>query len=69
MGGRGGYFEKLAYGSETKDITSEGLGEISEGDFSEIYAEKYPIVSMGGRVDLSTVRRWGTLTPISASKY
>jgi hypothetical protein len=32
MGGKGGYFQKLSQGSETSDMTSEGLGEMSEGD-------------------------------------
>ena len=31
LGGQGGYFEKLSLGSETLDMTSEGLlGEMSE---------------------------------------
>ena len=28
MGGKGGYFQKLSQGSETSDMTSEGLGEM-----------------------------------------
>jgi hypothetical protein len=32
FGGHGGYFQKLFWGSKTLDITSEGLGEMYEGD-------------------------------------
>ena len=29
-------------------MTSEGLGEMFEGDSADTYAEKFPLVSMGG---------------------
>ena len=32
-------------------MTSEGLGEVFEGDFADMCAEKFPLVSMGGRAD------------------
>ena len=48
LGGQGGYFEKLSYGSETLDMTSEGLGEMFKGDSADTCAEKLPLVSIGG---------------------
>ena len=30
-------------------MTSEGFGEMSEGDFVGMYTEKFPLISMGGR--------------------
>ena len=47
LGGQGGYFEKLSKGSETSDMTSEGLGEMFEGDSADMCAGKFPLVSMG----------------------
>ena len=41
------YFEKLSWGSETLDMTSEGLGEMFEGDFADKRTEKCPLISMG----------------------
>ena len=35
---KGGDFQKLSYGSETLGITSEGLGEMFEGDFANMCA-------------------------------
>jgi hypothetical protein len=32
-------------------MTSEGLGEMFEGDSADTCAGKFPLVSMGGRVD------------------
>ena len=40
LGGKGGYFQKLSYGSETFDMTSEGLGEMFEGDLVDMCANK-----------------------------
>jgi hypothetical protein len=51
LGGKGAYFEKLAYGSETLDMTSEGLGEVFKDDSADTYAVKFPLVSMGGRAN------------------
>jgi hypothetical protein len=31
-----------------RDMTSEGLGEMFEGDFANTFADKFPLVSMGG---------------------
>ena len=40
FGGKGGIFQKLSQGSETFDITYEGLGEMFEGDFADMCAKK-----------------------------
>jgi hypothetical protein len=32
-------------------MTSEGLGEVFKGDSADMYAGKFPLVSMGGRAD------------------
>ena len=32
-------------------MTSEGLGEMFEGDSADILGEKFPLVSMGGRAE------------------
>jgi hypothetical protein len=51
LGGKGLYFEKLSKGSKTSDMTSEGLGEVFEGDSADMCAGKFPLVSMGGRAN------------------
>ena len=33
-------------------MTSEGLGEMFEGDSADTCVRKFPLVSMGGRVDI-----------------
>ena len=38
-------------GSETFGMTSEGMGEMFEGDFADMCADKFPLISMGGRAD------------------
>ena len=43
-----GKFQKLSYGSETSDMTSEGLGEMFEGDSADMYAGKFPLMLMRG---------------------
>jgi hypothetical protein len=35
--------------AETSDMTSEGLGELFEGDSADTCGVKFPLVSMGGR--------------------
>ena len=47
-------------------MTSERLGEMFKGDSADTCAEKFPLISMGGRADQSGVRRWGARTPIGA---
>jgi hypothetical protein len=41
-------FQKLSYGSETLDMTCEGLGEMFEGDCADTCTEKFLLMSMGG---------------------
>ena len=48
LGGQRGYFPKLSYGSETSDMTSEGLGEMFEGDSAGTCAGKFLLMSMWG---------------------
>ena len=48
--------------SETLEMTFEGLGEMFEGDSTDMRATKFPLVSMGGRADP------GARTSISASR-
>ena len=40
LGEKEGYFEKMSLGSETLDMTSEGLEEMFEGDFADTCAKK-----------------------------
>ena len=46
------------------DMTSEGLGEMFEGDFGDMCAENLSLMLMGGRTDWSKVHRRGARTPI-----
>ena len=48
-------------------MTSEGLGEMFEGDSADTCAGKFPLVSMGGRVEGLTCADPGARTPIGAS--
>ena len=48
-------------------MTSEGLGEMFEGDSADTGAGKFPLVSMGGRVEGLTCADPGARTPIGAS--
>jgi hypothetical protein len=41
-------------------MTSEGLGEMFEGDSADMHAGKFPLVSMGGPSGGSRVRRRGS---------
>ena len=50
-------------------MTSEGLGEMFEGDFSETCGNKIPLALTGGRADLSSVCGQRARTPIGASKF
>jgi hypothetical protein len=51
LAGKGGYFEKFSKGTKTLDMTSEGLGEVFEGDSADTCGGKFPLLSMGGRVN------------------
>ena len=48
-------------------MTSEGLGEMFEGDSADTCAEKCPLTSMGGRAEGLVCTDTGARTPISAS--
>jgi hypothetical protein len=43
-----GLFSKVVIGFETLDMTSEGLGEMFEGDYADTGAGKFPLILMGG---------------------
>ena len=48
-------------------MTSEGLGEMFEGDSADMCAGKYPLVSMGGQVEGLACGDPGARTPIGTS--
>ena len=48
-------------------MTSEGLGEMFEGDSEDTGAGKFPLVSMGGRAEGLACADPGARTPIGAS--
>ena len=48
-------------------MTSEGLGEMFEGDSADMCAGKFPFMSMGGRVEGLACADLGARTPIGAS--
>ena len=48
-------------------MTSEGLGEMFEGDSADMCAGKFPLVSMGGRVEGLACADPGARTPIGTS--
>ena len=48
-------------------MTSEGLGEMFEGDTADMYAGKFALVSMGGRAEGLACADPGARTPIGAS--
>jgi hypothetical protein len=60
-------FQKLSFGSETLDITCEGLREMFEGDSADTCVGKFPLVSMGGRAEGLACADPGGRTPIGAS--
>ena len=43
-------------------MTSEGLGEMFEGNFADTCAKNFPLVSKWGQVDRSSESRWGART-------
>ena len=48
-------------------MTSEGLGEMFEGDSADTLAEIFSLVSMGGRAEGLPCADLGARTPISVS--
>jgi hypothetical protein len=59
LGGKGGILRS----SETSDMTFESLGETFKVDSADMCAGKFLLVAIGGRVDLSSVRRRGRGPP------
>ena len=49
-------------------MTSEGLGEMFEGDSADMCAEKFPLVSIGGRAEGLACEDPEGMTPIGASE-
>ena len=50
-------------------MTSEGLGEMFEGDSADTCGGKFPLVSMGGRAEGLACVDPGARTPIGASGF
>jgi hypothetical protein len=48
-------------------MTSEGLGEMFEGDSADMCAGKFPLMSMGGRAEGLACANLGARTPIGTS--
>ena len=48
-------------------MTSEGLGEMFEGDSADMCAGKFPLVSLGGQAEGLACADPGVRTPIGAS--
>ena len=48
-------------------MTSEGLGEMFEGDYADTCTGKFPLVSLGGRAEGLACADPGARTPIGAS--
>ena len=48
-------------------MTSEGLGEMFEGDSADTCGEKFPLVSMGSQAEGLACADLGARTPIGAS--
>ena len=48
-------------------MTSEGLGEMFEGDSADTFAKKFLLVSVGGRAKGLACVEPGARTPIGAS--
>ena len=49
-------------------MTSEGLGEMFEGDSADMCAGKFPLVSIGGRAEGLACVDPGARTPIGTSE-
>ena len=50
-------------------MTSEGLGEMFEGDSADMCAGKFPLVSMGGQAEGLACADPGARTPIGVSGH
>ena len=60
-------YKQNGEGSEISDMTSEGLGEMFEGDSADMCAGKFPLVSMGGLAEGLACLDPEASTPIGAS--
>ena len=71
LGGKGGYFEKLSNASKTLDMTSEGLGEVFEGDSADTCPGKFPLMLMGAerRVSAAQTRERGPPSALAELLY
>ena len=49
-------------------MTSEGLGEMFEGDYADMCADKFPLVSMGAEQGVKRAQT-GKQDPIGAGGY
>ena len=63
-----GKFQKLSWGTPTLDMTSEGLGQMFEGDSADMFGEKFLLVSMGGWAKGIACADPGTRAPIGAAE-
>jgi hypothetical protein len=52
---------------QTSDMTSEGLGEMFEGDSADMCDGKFPLMLMSGRTESLACADPGTRTPIGMS--
>ena len=59
--------KELTYGSETLDMRSYQLGEMPEGDFSDMCAGKFTLMSLGVRAKGLACADPGAMTPIIVS--
>ena len=50
-------------------MTSEGLGEMFEGDSADTCAGKFPLMSMGGRAEGLVCADPGAMTPIGVNRF
>ena len=50
-------------------MTFKGLGEMFEGDFADMCTEKFPLMSMWGRVEGIECPDPGARTPIGVSGF
>ena len=57
FGGQKGDFQKFSHGAET----SEGFGEMFEGDFANMCANTFPLMLMGGRTTMSQLGESATI--------
>ena len=61
-------FQKSSRDSETSDMTSDGLGEMFEGDSADPCAGKILLMSMGGRAEGLACADAGARTPIGVGR-